>query len=174
MSPITRQRPAACRLPCHDRWHRRAALLRGDGRHPAGAGYHFDLVRPGVGLYGGDPFVDAKPVVTLSLPVVQTREVKPGESRWATAITGPRHGRRAWRRWRRVMPTGWRGRWDARGQAAALGRRSRLPGDRPHLDGPDHRRCDRSSRTCPRRWILNARRASMRSPRLAAPSDTKS
>ena len=45
-----------------------------------GPDYHFDLVRPGVGLYGGDPFVDAKPVVTLSLPVVQTREVKPGES----------------------------------------------------------------------------------------------
>ena len=45
-----------------------------------GPDYHFDLVRPGVGLYGGEPFVDAKPVVTLSLPVVQTREVKPGES----------------------------------------------------------------------------------------------
>ncbi len=45
-----------------------------------GPDYHFDLVRPGVGLYGGEPFADAKPVVTLSLPVVQTREVKPGES----------------------------------------------------------------------------------------------
>lgn len=45
-----------------------------------GPDYHFDLIRPGIGLYGGEPFADARPVVTLALPVVQTREVKPGES----------------------------------------------------------------------------------------------
>ena len=45
-----------------------------------GPDYHFDIVRPGVGIYVGAPFTDAQPVVTLSLPVVQTREVKPGES----------------------------------------------------------------------------------------------
>lgn len=45
-----------------------------------GADYHFDLTRPGVGMYGGLPFAGARPVVTLSLPVIQTREVKPGES----------------------------------------------------------------------------------------------
>ncbi|MFC3568513.1 alanine racemase [Paracoccus simplex] len=45
-----------------------------------GPDYHFDLVRPGIGLYGGEPFAEAQPVVTLSLPVIQTREVKPGES----------------------------------------------------------------------------------------------
>ncbi|MFV0408241.1 MAG: alanine racemase [Paracoccus sp. (in: a-proteobacteria)] len=45
-----------------------------------GPDYHFDLVRAGVGLYGGLPFADAVPVVRLSLPVVQTREVIPGES----------------------------------------------------------------------------------------------
>ena len=28
--------------------------------------YHFDLTRPGVGLYGGMPFVDATPVASLS------------------------------------------------------------------------------------------------------------
>ena len=44
-----------------------------------GADYHFDLVRPGVGLYGAEPFAEARPVVTLSLPVIQTREVRPGE-----------------------------------------------------------------------------------------------
>lgn len=44
-----------------------------------GPDYHFDLVRPGVGLYGGEPFIEARPVVTLSLPVIQTRDVKPGE-----------------------------------------------------------------------------------------------
>ncbi len=45
-----------------------------------GDAYHFDLTRPGVGLYGGLPFVDARPVVTLDLPVVQVREVGEGGS----------------------------------------------------------------------------------------------
>src|SRR5690606_6392658 len=39
----------------------------------------FDLVRPGVGLYGGMPFADALPVLRLALPVIQTRLVEPGE-----------------------------------------------------------------------------------------------
>jgi len=45
-----------------------------------GPDYHFDLCRPGVGLYGGLPFDNAVPVVSLSLPVVQVRDVEPGES----------------------------------------------------------------------------------------------
>lgn len=45
-----------------------------------GREYHFDLARPGVGLYGGLPFVDATPVVTLDVPVIQVRDVAPGES----------------------------------------------------------------------------------------------
>ena len=45
-----------------------------------GPEYHFDLTRPGVGLYGGRPFEMAERVVTLSLPVIQTREVAPGET----------------------------------------------------------------------------------------------
>ncbi len=45
-----------------------------------GADFHFDLVRLGIGMYGGLPFAEARPVVTLALPVIQTREVKPGES----------------------------------------------------------------------------------------------
>ena len=45
-----------------------------------GPRYHFDLVRPGIGLYGGRPFADARPVVRLSLPVVQVRDVGAGES----------------------------------------------------------------------------------------------
>lgn len=44
-----------------------------------GPDYHFDLTRPGVGMYGGLPFAEAKPVIRLSLPVIQTREVQPGE-----------------------------------------------------------------------------------------------
>ncbi|RCW88699.1 alanine racemase [Paracoccus lutimaris] len=45
-----------------------------------GSDYHFDLVRPGIGMYGAEPFTDAQPVVTLALPIVQTRDVRPGES----------------------------------------------------------------------------------------------
>jgi alanine racemase len=45
-----------------------------------GPRYHFDLTRPGVGLYGGLPFAAAIPSVTLSLPVIQTREVAVGEA----------------------------------------------------------------------------------------------
>lgn len=45
-----------------------------------GPRYHFDLTRPGIGLYGGLPHAAAIPAVTLSLPVIQTREVAPGEA----------------------------------------------------------------------------------------------
>lgn len=44
-----------------------------------GVPYHFDLTRPGIGLYGGLPFEQAKPVVQLDLPVIQLRDVLPGE-----------------------------------------------------------------------------------------------
>lgn len=44
-----------------------------------GPEYHFDVTRPGVGLYGGQPFDKAIPVAHLSLPVIQTREVEQGE-----------------------------------------------------------------------------------------------
>ncbi len=45
-----------------------------------GPDYHFDLTRPGVGLYGGKPYAQAHPAITLSLPVIQTRDVAPGET----------------------------------------------------------------------------------------------
>ncbi|MBE0413007.1 alanine racemase [Yoonia sp.] len=44
-----------------------------------GSEYHFDLTRPGIGLYGGLPFTDATPVVELDLPIVQVRDVAAGE-----------------------------------------------------------------------------------------------
>lgn len=44
-----------------------------------GPKYHFDLTRPGIGLYGGSPYEAALPVVRLSLPVVQTQTVAAGE-----------------------------------------------------------------------------------------------
>ena len=58
------------------------------------AAYHFDVTRPGIGLYGGLPFADAHPVVTLSLPVIQTRAVEPGESvGYGATWTADREGR---------------------------------------------------------------------------------
>ena len=46
--------------------------------------YHFDLVRPGVALFGGSPFDkdDARihTAVTLKAPVVQLRDLSPGET----------------------------------------------------------------------------------------------
>tara|TARA_B100000780_G_scaffold224636_1_gene163755 strand:+ start:338 stop:1381 length:1044 start_codon:yes stop_codon:yes gene_type:complete len=45
-----------------------------------GPEYHFDMTRPGIGLYGGAPFSDANYVVHLSLPVIQIRDVAPGET----------------------------------------------------------------------------------------------
>lgn len=45
-----------------------------------GPDYHFDLTRPGIGLYGGLPFANAQNVIRLSLPVIQIRTVQPGQS----------------------------------------------------------------------------------------------
>ncbi len=45
-----------------------------------GHSYHFDLTRPGIGLYGARPFADGAPALRLSLPVIQIREVAPGET----------------------------------------------------------------------------------------------
>ncbi len=44
-----------------------------------GPDYHFDLVRPGIGLYGAAPFTSGAPAVRLDLPVVQVRELQTGE-----------------------------------------------------------------------------------------------
>ncbi|MEO9826769.1 MAG: alanine racemase [Paracoccaceae bacterium] len=45
-----------------------------------GPAYHFELTRPGIGLYGGLPFADAHPVVTIEAPVIQIRTVRPFET----------------------------------------------------------------------------------------------
>lgn len=44
-----------------------------------GPDYHFDLTRPGIGLYGGLPFAQAAPVIEVDLPVIQIRDVAEGE-----------------------------------------------------------------------------------------------
>ena len=45
-----------------------------------GKQYHFDITRPGIGLYGGNPYSSAKRVIGLKLPVIQIRTVLPGET----------------------------------------------------------------------------------------------
>ena len=45
-----------------------------------GQNYHFDLTRPGIGLYGGLPFTKAQQVVSLNLPVIQIRDLEVGET----------------------------------------------------------------------------------------------
>ncbi|MDX8353265.1 alanine racemase [Cognatiyoonia sp. IB215182] len=44
-----------------------------------GPDYHFDLTRPGIGLYGGLPFEKAAATVELDLPVIQIRDLAEGE-----------------------------------------------------------------------------------------------
>ena len=45
-----------------------------------GPSFHFDLTRPGVGIYGGLPFAKAKHAVRVDVPIVQTRTVRPFET----------------------------------------------------------------------------------------------
>lgn len=45
-----------------------------------GLEYHFDMTRPGIGLYGGLPFDAAIPVTRLQIPIIQTRDLEVGES----------------------------------------------------------------------------------------------
>ncbi len=45
-----------------------------------GPDYAFDLTRPGIGLYGGLPFAEARPAVALEAPILQIREIAPGEA----------------------------------------------------------------------------------------------
>lgn len=68
--------------------------LAATGGTVLGPEYHFDMTRPGVGLYGGLPFVEAEPVVTLDMPVIQVRDVAAGETvGYANSWTAKRNSR---------------------------------------------------------------------------------
>jgi alanine racemase len=60
------------------------ASLANSGGIFLGHGYHHDLVRPGISLYGGGPFgvghPDLATVATLTAPILQIRTVRPGET----------------------------------------------------------------------------------------------
>jgi alanine racemase len=63
-----------------DYWERLPRSLAATGGILLGPDSHFDLTRPGVGLYGGLPFAAARPAVSLHLPIIQIRDVGPGET----------------------------------------------------------------------------------------------
>lgn len=42
--------------------------------------YHFDVTRPGIGLYGGLPYQASRRVIDIDMPVIQVREIAAGES----------------------------------------------------------------------------------------------
>ena len=42
--------------------------------------YHFDICRPGIGLFGGHPFKQAENVIDLEIPIIQIHTVLPGET----------------------------------------------------------------------------------------------
>ncbi|MBI1365099.1 MAG: alanine racemase [Alphaproteobacteria bacterium] len=58
--------------------------LAASGGAMMGTEYHYDLVRPGIALYGASPFdtpnARLKPVARLTAPVLQLREVRAGET----------------------------------------------------------------------------------------------
>lgn len=59
-----------------------------------GKAYHFDLTRPGIGLYGGRPFAAARSVVSLEIPVIQSRSLAAGETvGYGNEFTAPRETR---------------------------------------------------------------------------------
>ena len=63
-----------------------------------GPAYHFDLARPGVALYGGNPHSDGdnpmRQVVSVTAPILQVRNVNPGEFvGYAATYTFDRPGR---------------------------------------------------------------------------------
>jgi alanine racemase len=64
-------------------WPGVARSLSATGGAYLGNAYHFDEIRPGIGLYGGGPRpAEGSPphtVVTLSAPVLQVRDIKKGD-----------------------------------------------------------------------------------------------
>ena len=59
-----------------------------------GPGYHFDLVRPGIALYGGNPRAvgdnPMRPVAHFEARVLQVHTVSPGRQRWVRCHLGCR------------------------------------------------------------------------------------
>ncbi len=61
-------------------WHGVPASLANSAGLMLGAGWHFDMVRPGIALYGGAEHPDIRPVVRMTSEIAQIHIVKAGES----------------------------------------------------------------------------------------------
>jgi len=57
----------------------RRSLSATAGLH-LGPDYHFDMTRMGIALFGGEPFPEARHVVTAEVPVIQIRDIAAGET----------------------------------------------------------------------------------------------
>lgn len=77
-------------------WDRAARSLANSAGVFAGPDYHFDLVRPGIALYGGSPRPGAvmEPVVTVRAPVIQVSELAAGDTVGYAATYQAPSGRR--------------------------------------------------------------------------------
>ena len=64
----------------HTTFPNTALSLAATGGLLLGPDYHHDLVRPGIGLYGGHPYKEARPVLRLEAPILQIREIEPGQT----------------------------------------------------------------------------------------------
>lgn len=76
--PVTASQIAAFREMTNGRGRRRS--LSATAGTLLGPAFHFDMVRIGIGLYGGWPFEDAEPVVRVHAPIIQIRDLVPGET----------------------------------------------------------------------------------------------
>jgi len=74
------QADAFAAMAAHPRLAGLRRSLSATGGAVMGGRFRHDLTRPGVGLYGGLPLPDAAPVVSLDVPVIQIRDVAPGEA----------------------------------------------------------------------------------------------
>lgn len=77
---LQRQRFIEAAADLKDRTPAAALSLSATGGTLLGDEYLFDLVRCGIGIYGGHPFEAAQPVVTLTTPILQTRSIPAGQS----------------------------------------------------------------------------------------------
>lgn len=54
------------------------ASLSATGGILLGSQFHFDMTRPGIGIYGGAPFMEAKPTIQVNVPIINIREIPKG------------------------------------------------------------------------------------------------
>lgn len=52
------------------------ASLSATGGILLGQDFQFDLIRPGIGIYGGEPYSEAEPTIQIAAPVIQSMEIQ--------------------------------------------------------------------------------------------------